>query len=1050
VRFIPLLLFSLLTTVACSQGIYTEFGQNTIGDKKPVYSLSQDKIEILYFKDGENLANLALNKVISYLPALETRLNFNLSNGIKIIVYNHYEDFKNSNINITNPQHYAGGYASISDNSAAVFFDGSRFNFEKQIKQAVAEMLIYESIFGGNMKERIQTATLLTLPDWYYKGMIAYLSESWNIEKDNYLKDFFQNNKQKYFTSLQREDEILAGHSIWRFIEERYGRSAVSNIIYMTRIGRSVENALIYITGMSINSMLENWKDFYLDKYKNDELVFKLPKGQESPSNQISKKKHTQFKFSPDGKFIAIVTNQLGKYEVVLYNTESKTVKKIAKGGHPILNRDINLSYPLIAWQADGKNISVATYDKGLTILNNYNLEGKLIEKIKLNNIPFVIEMCYHPTEPLIAFSVIKDGQSDLMLYNYISKSTQDLSNDFYDDLSPRFSIDGKDLYFISNQYKGQGQESRYYAIYKLNIETKTKKYINGKQQLEINCYEPIPLTNELISYLSDQNGIINNYVLELTNNKEEFQMTNYKRSIIHNDVATEAKLVADLLYFNNKYRIYIGVLSDNYKIDAVEISEKTAYRAGIDSLLKLQINLYVYPSQVDSIKRYPLNQTEKDTGKVQKETKKIFIHGFEEKDDIEVQNTANNTQVMPLYTISRPHFGVNFVMQQLDVSILNNYLFPSNVNERIFNYPMLSPHIQTSICDELNNHVIVAGIRIPVIKTKSSDYYFIYTDRSARIDKELSVFRRGRIIDNFRVPQRIISSQAKYSLKYPFNERARIEMNFLGRNDRVIRQAIDSIELQRNIVNHEYLGNGFEYVFDNVRSNGLNLFEGLRFKIYNENYYKRNGFEFISNNGIDFRWYKKLHRQIYFASRLSGAVSFGTQQTAYYMGGVENWLSNVDSNKNFNYKIPTLRGNDWAFQTIIAPVRGFYRNSRAGNKYLLMNLELRIPLFSYLIQRPISSEFLKSFMVVGFTDIGTAWKGDSPYSIENPFNTQLVQSQQYQVTVVSQRDPFLYGFGLGLRAKVMGHYLKFDHGWGLIENKFQKGLSSFSIGLDF
>jgi hypothetical protein len=236
----------LFSVNAYSQGLYNDFGQNTTQKSKIEYSLIHDQVEIIFYKDGEGLAKLVLAKVLEYIPEYENKLNYNLSNGIKITVFNHFEDFRKSNINITNPQYYAGGYSSLTDNSSTVYFDGSRVNFDKQVRKAVAEVLINEFIFGGNIRERIQTSAFLALPDWYYKGLVAYLAESWNIQNDNFLKDFFQNKKQKYFTSLQREDEILAGHSIWRYLEEKHGKGAVSNIVFLTRIGRSVENAVIY------------------------------------------------------------------------------------------------------------------------------------------------------------------------------------------------------------------------------------------------------------------------------------------------------------------------------------------------------------------------------------------------------------------------------------------------------------------------------------------------------------------------------------------------------------------------------------------------------------------------------------------------------------------------------------------------------------------------------------------------------------------------------------------------------------------------------------
>src|SRR5690606_28410110 len=197
----------------------------------------------------EALSKLSLQIILKELPELENRLGYNISNGLKLVVFNHYEDFKNSPVNITDPQLSAFGYSAPGDNSAYIYFNGSRINLRLQIRQAITEILISEYIYGTNLKERIQTAPLLNLPDWFSKGLVAYLAENWNIQNDNYLKDFFQNNKQKYFSSLKREDEILAGHSIWRFIEDKFGKSAVSRIMYMTKVTKSVETALIYITG---------------------------------------------------------------------------------------------------------------------------------------------------------------------------------------------------------------------------------------------------------------------------------------------------------------------------------------------------------------------------------------------------------------------------------------------------------------------------------------------------------------------------------------------------------------------------------------------------------------------------------------------------------------------------------------------------------------------------------------------------------------------------------------------------------------------------------
>lgn len=1039
-----LALFLILCTRAAAQGLYQDYGQNSTQSHQESYSLRQDQVEILYQAEGEKLAALALNKVRDIIPEFENRLNYNLSNGIRILVFNNFDDYIKSNLNISNPQYFAGGYSTLNENVASVYFDGSRINFNKQLRKAVARVMINEFIFGGNIRERIQTAALLSLPAWYYKGLVAYLAESWNIDNDNFLKDFFQNKKHRYFNSLKEEDEILAGQSIWRYLEEKNGAGAVSNIVFLTKVGRSVENAVMYYTGLSIGSLMKDWQEFYLEKYKTDELIFKFPKGQENAPAKLGRKRHTQFKLSNDGRKIAIVTNTSGRYQIVLYDIKSRKVKLLLRGGHQLLNRDIDYNYPLIAWNPLDNALGVVLYKGGKSILERYNTDGHLLSKHNLNDVPFVKGFAYAPDGKKIVCSVIRNGQSDLLIYDTDLQSGRYISNDAFDNLSPRFSKDGKRVLYISNQFEDSRQESDYYAIFSMDISSGRSVYLTGMQAHKVNSIEPSELDSGKLSYLCDQNGILNNYIYEPAGNNN-YQLTNYKRCIIHNDIAASAPVVADLLYFNNRYRIYVGIIAEDFRSEAINNAALTAYRKLLNA-------------ETDSNLHRPALQTPPGINKDSHKTadtanaaraKRIFISGYTEKDKTDAAETGGKDKKDPYYSSARPHFGIDYFIQQFDNSILNSPLFPAGVNEKVFNYPLLSPHFQTCISDVQKNHSITAGIRIP-LRTRASDYYFRYMNRKGRWDKELDVFRRGRVFDYTFSPMRMVNTQVKYTWHYPFDERSRITLSLFVRDDKIIRLATDSIELQTPVRQNLYFGNGFSYVYDNVRSNGLNLFQGLRIKVYSENFHRSGPYEFISNNGLDGRWYKKLHRQIYMALRISAGVSLGTQTTAYYMGGVENWLVNVDTNRNFNYNIPTLNGPDYAFQSIVSPVRGFLRNSRSGNKFALFNAELRIPVFEYLLQKPISSDFFRSIMVCGFADIGTAWRGSSPYSIDNPFNTRIIQMPQYTITVVSQRDPFLYAFGFGVRAKILGHYLKWDCGWGIIESKLQPALSTFSIGLDF
>ena len=53
---------------------------------------------------------------------------------------------------------------------------------------------------------------------------------------------------------------------------------------------------------------------------------------------------------------------------------------------------------------------------------------------------------------------------------------------------------------------------------------------------------------------------------------------------------------------------------------------------------------------------------------------------------------------------------------------------------------------------------------------------------------------------------------------------------------------------------------------------------------------------------------------------------------------------------------------------------------------------------------------------------------------------------------VKRQVEPFVGGFGLGLRAKLFGYFLRLDYAWGVEDYKIKekRGMLLFSIGLDF
>lgn len=88
---------------------------------------------------------------------------------------------------------------------------------------------------------------------------------------------------------------------------------------------------------------------------------------------------------------------------------------------------------------------------------------------------------------------------------------------------------------------------------------------------------------------------------------------------------------------------------------------------------------------------------------------------------------------------------------------------------------------------------------------------------------------------------------------------------------------------------------------------------------------------------------------------------------------------------------------------------------------------------------------------MVGFGDVGSAWTGSSPYAEDNYFNsTTFVESEPVTVTIQNNREPILYGYGFGMRSRVLGYFVRADWAWGVDDGIVLPRVFSLSLSLDF
>ncbi|MBC7862653.1 MAG: hypothetical protein IAF38_06735, partial [Bacteroidia bacterium] len=345
--FILGIVFSLQLKSQFYYGSQQEFGKNRIQFQPFEWTyFPYDRYQVYLYEGGQEIAKYVSVSMKKNLEDIERRLDFQSEEKIQVLVYNNFHDFIQSNLGLSSEdQTNIGGVTKIAGTKMSVYFDGNHQDLDKQIRQGLSEILINQMLFGGKARDVVKNSTLLTVPDWFKNGLISYYGESWNFDLDSRVLDAVENDRFLRFNRLTGEEAEMAGHAFWNYVAETYGEAVIPNILYMTKVGRSVENAFNFVLATSVNQLSNEWMESYMQRNLHTDTLQYLPTVKPLFAKVKTGKAFFNPHLSPDGTKIIYSTNEMGQNKAWLYNLESGKKKRLFKSG-PKLERLNDRSYP--------------------------------------------------------------------------------------------------------------------------------------------------------------------------------------------------------------------------------------------------------------------------------------------------------------------------------------------------------------------------------------------------------------------------------------------------------------------------------------------------------------------------------------------------------------------------------------------------------------------------------------------------------------------------------------------------------------------------------
>ena len=1005
-RFLLLVLFALLFDVSANaQEFYPS--QRTWDKTRIQYQkfswkyLSNQNFEVYYFGKNETLARTTLQILDADFQRMTNLLSYTPFQKTRVFVYPSGSELIQSNSGIS----YADAQEAAEENRAKfrieIAYQNDYQSYRNQLLRQLSHVYIHDILYGGSIKDALQNSILLSVPEWFTSGLAAYIANGETAAMSQYMYQVVVANKvRKPVLARGLEAEYL-GQSIWSYLAKTYGANQIGNIVNLTRVIRNEQSSISSTIRKPIAKFLKEWFEFYVSEAKQYDVNVKEVEKKSLMAVEIGRGEQLRgFQLSPDGKWIVYILEDAGRYRIMLKSLGAASAKEIFRTGLKDPLRADGGQSPIVRW-SNKLDLYVLYAQEGKNFLNTYQWARQSLRfnsKKNLGDVRF-LDFELNNSQNLLV-RTLKQGQVDVGIYDLRRNRLTPITQDQNQESEAHWWGSNGDVVYLTDRItdstymKEKGMLA--FMHWRADAPSEPKTLFIHKGLIS----NIRPVSDSLIYFLNESNTA-QELVSYHTQDQKLYQ------TIVKSGNWSDFQWLNESFLVKNR-----DILSEQLQLfDSKQLMATPSY---------LWYPLLPDTTQVAQV----INPTDEN-----KRSSEIRRSRIERQQALRLRKDSNRLQGPLDYQNS---FVIN----------------GSEGNFRIDPIRGLGYSMELKMNDLMENHLLKVGGYLSA-NIKNIDLWGEYAYLANKVDWIFRVDRRVLDQETETVSQKIRFNRAELKGIFPLNLQSKLSFSGMLTTNR----AFDQYNVSTPEIVSTYLGGRLNYTFDNSVYWTENLRTGFRMFAGAEYQYALNQQSFTRFN-LDARHYFKISNSLLLATRLSAshAVGIGAPQTL--LGGMDNWLF-ID--REARTKENPLGTNGIAQPNVFmsdfaTTLRGFRMNKLSGNSHLLANVELRIPLKSLIGSVYSKSQFMNTFQMVGFFDAGSAWTGANPFARSNGFNTNFYggNTNPFRATVTDFRNPFLFGYGFGARANIVGYFIKLDYAYGIENDEVKSPMTYLSLGHDF
>ena len=560
-----------LSFSAKAQVYREEFGRNRIQYKYFDWQyIESNNFQVYYYNGGADLAQKSVTFLEAEFSRITELLGYFPYSKTRVFLYNSIADKQQSNVGVHGEDFTIGGQTIFIKSQVEVAFSGDYASYTSKLVYEVANMLVEEMLFGGNIAEMFQSALANPIPVWFTKGIASYVAYGWSKDMDDLAREYLSSDDATKLSKVGEESSALLGQSIWNFTAQTYGQRSVSNILNLARIVRDEESSIAKTLGIPYKQFMDQWKAYYINMNNNILEGYKEVPDAKIVSSKPSKTQSiSSVRFNPQGTLLAYAVAEQGKYEVRVVNMESKDELTIHKGGQRLIDQETNQSYPLLSW-VDEFTLGIVSYEEGRNIVRIKRVGAKGEQILNIPSLAQIQSFEFKEGGRLAAMTGVVDGRSDAFLFLINRGSVRRISNDYYDDKDIRFLPESNVVVFASNRSSDslyvtgpdalEKVNTNQFNLFTYDVDLVDSTFGKLTNSLSVES-SPVPISSNQLYYLSDQQGISNLYK-HIISDSLSIQLSNYNVGMKDFSVDTNNNRIAFVSLSNGQDAVFVESLS--------------------------------------------------------------------------------------------------------------------------------------------------------------------------------------------------------------------------------------------------------------------------------------------------------------------------------------------------------------------------------------------------------------------------------------------------------------------------------------------------------